>query len=297
LAADGTFKHLGLVGCGLIGSSILRAVREGALVERTSVFDRDGNVCAYVQAEGLADAAATDPGVLAGADLVLLCVPVGAMGPAAASIAEELQPGAVVSDVGSVKASVIEDVSPHLPGGVAFIPAHPIAGTEHSGPAAGFAGLFQGRWVILCPPGATAMDEAAAARVEALWHAMGAQCARMSAAHHDQILGITSHLPHLIAYTIVGTATDLGDDLKAEIFRYSAGGFRDFTRLAASDPIMWRDVFLNNREAVLELLQRFSEDLSALQKAIRRGEADTLERYFEKTRTVRRGVIDAQQER
>jgi cyclohexadieny/prephenate dehydrogenase len=228
------------------------------------------------------------------ADLVILCVPVGACGAVAEAIAPALKPGAIVSDVGSVKSAVIRDVAPHLPPGVHFVPAHPIAGTEHSGPDAGFAELFENRWCIVTPiPGA---DPAAVKTVIDFWRACGSNVDTMTPEHHDLVLAITSHLPHLIAYNIVATAADLEEVTQSEVIKYSAGGFRDFTRIAASDPVMWRDVFLNNREAVLEMLGRFSEDLSALQRAIRWGDGEKLESLFTRAREIRRGIIAAGQD-
>jgi cyclohexadieny/prephenate dehydrogenase len=223
----------------------------------------------------------------------VICTPMGTYKAIAETIGASLKPGAIVTDVGSCKASVVEDVAPHLPAGVHLVPGHPVAGTEHSGPEAGFADLFQNRWCIVTPAPGT--DEQAIARVEALWRSAGMKIERMAADHHDRVLAITSHLPHLIAYTIVDTAADLEDHLKAEVIKYSASGFREFTRIAASDPTMWRDIFLNNREAVLDILGRFTEDLTALQRAIRRGEGDLLWDRFSRTREIRRKVIDAKQ--
>jgi cyclohexadieny/prephenate dehydrogenase len=224
---------------------------------------------------------------------VVLATPLGAYAELARQIEKSLAPGALVTDVGSVKQAVVRDVGPYIPQGVHFIPGHPIAGTEHSGPEAGFAELFEKRWCILTPP--PGADEAALEKLKALWEGVGSHVAVMDAQHHDKVLAITSHLPHLIAYTIVGTATGLEESEKGEVVRYSAGGFRDFTRIAASDPVMWRDVFLNNREAVLEMLQRFTEDMTALQRAIRWGEGAVLEEHFRKTRAIRRGIIEAEQ--
>ncbi|MGQ0675509.1 MAG: prephenate/arogenate dehydrogenase family protein, partial [Rhodospirillales bacterium] len=244
-------------------------------------------------------------GAVQGADLVILCAPLGANADLAAAMAPALKKGATISDVGSVKQAVVRDVGPHVPEGVHFVPGHPVAGTEHSGPESGFAELFEQRWCILTPPPGT--DQQAVDRLAKLWRAMGSMIEIMDPAHHDRVLAITSHLPHLIAYTIVGTVTDLEGHLRqeakeaghvidrSEVVKFSAGGFRDFTRIAASDPVMWRDVFLNNREAVLEMLGRFSEDLSALQRAIRWGEGEKLETLFRRTREVRRGVIEAGQ--
>ncbi|HLB06125.1 MAG TPA: prephenate/arogenate dehydrogenase family protein, partial [Alphaproteobacteria bacterium] len=243
---------------------------------------------------GFIDEAFADPGeAVRGADLVVLCVPVGANAAIAERLSSTLKAGAIVSDVGSVKSAVIRDVAPHLPQGVHFVPAHPVAGTEHSGPEAGFPELFEGRWCILTPlPGG---DAQATQRVSALWQAAGSMVEIMDAAHHDLVLAITSHLPHLIAYNIVGTVAELEESSRQEVFKYAAGGFRDFTRIAASDPVMWRDIFLNNREAVLEMLGRFNEDLTALQRAIRRGDGQALEDLFRLTRAIRRGVIEAKQ--
>jgi cyclohexadieny/prephenate dehydrogenase len=229
-----------------------------------------------------------------GADLVVLCVPVGAMGAVAEEIAPHLKPGATVTDVGSVKAAVIEAVLPHIPEGVHFVPAHPLAGTEHSGPTSGFAELFDNRWCLLVPVEGT--DEGATAALRALWEGMGANVDEMDPAHHDLVLAVTSHTPHLIAYTMVGVADDLRRVTDSEVIKYSAAGFRDFTRIAASDPTMWRDVFLTNKDATLEILGRFTEELFALQRAIRTGDGDLLHDYFTRTRAIRRGIIDAGQD-
>ncbi|WP_259945805.1 prephenate/arogenate dehydrogenase family protein [Jannaschia sp. W003] len=229
-----------------------------------------------------------------GADLVVLCVPVGAMGAVAEAIAPHLEPGATVSDVGSVKRDVIAAVAPHVPDGVHFVPAHPIAGTEHSGPEAGFAELFENRWCLLTPPEGT--DPEAAERLARLWRAMGSNVEEMDPEHHDLVLAVTSHAPHLIAYTMVGVADDLRRVTDSEVIKYSAAGFRDFTRIAASDPVMWRDVFLNNKDATLEILGRFTEELFALQRAIRTGDGAMLEDYFTRTRAIRRGIIEAGQD-
>lgn len=293
--AEPLVDRLALIGLGLIGSSIARAARHLALARSVVAIDRDPDVVARVLALGIADEATTDlaEGVR-GADLVILCVPVGAMGEVAQAIAPALAPGAVVSDVGSVKGAVVAEVSPHLPRGVHLVPAHPVAGTENSGPEAGFATLFLQRWCILTP--ADDADPAAVETVRALWAAMGSNVETMSAAHHDLVLAITSHVPHLIAYNIVGTAADLEAVTQSEVIKFSAGGFRDFTRIAASDPTMWRDVFLNNREAVLEMLGRFNEDLSALARAIRWGDGEALFALFSRTRDIRRGIISSGQE-
>ena len=224
-----------------------------------------------------------------GADLVIVCTPVGACGPIAREIAPHLMPGATVSDVGSVKAAIVRDMGPHLPAGVHFVPAHPVAGTEYSGPDAGFAELFVNRWCILTPPQTT--DKAAVERLIAFWRLLGANVETMSAEHHDLVLAMTSHLPHLIAYTIVGTAEELSEVTRSEVLQFSAGGFRDFTRIAASDPVMWRDIFLANKDAVLEVLGRFNEDVSSLTRAIRRGDGEALFNHFTRTRAIRRGIV------
>ncbi|GGD98374.1 cyclohexadienyl dehydrogenase [Polymorphobacter glacialis] len=261
---------------------------------RLTVSDGDAEVRARVLALDLADDVTENAGAaVVDADLVVLAVPVGAMGAVAAEIAGELSPGAVVSDVGSVKEKVLNALMAALPG-VIVIPAHPVAGTEKSGPDAGFASLFTGRWCILTPP--AEVEAWQTERLADFWRLLGAKVETMDAAHHDRVLAVTSHLPHLIAYSIVGTASDLETVTQGEVIKFSAGGFRDFTRIAASDPVMWRDVFLNNREAVLETLGRFTEDLTALQRAIRWGEGDTLEALFTRTREIRRGIIDEGQD-
>ena len=290
-----SFRHMALIGVGLIGSSIAHAARKHGLVESITAHARTAETRAKALELGLADAVFDTPGeTVAGADLVILCVPVGANASVAEAMSGHLAEGAIVTDVGSVKASVIRDVGPHLPGGVHLIPGHPIAGTEQSGPEAGFAELFEGRWCVLTPPADT--DPAMVERLAAFWRACGMSVDRMTAEHHDLVLAITSHVPHLIAYNIVGTAADLEEVTQSEVVKYAAGGFRDFTRIAASDPTMWRDVFLNNREAVLEMLGRFVEDLTALQRAIRWAEGDALFDLFTRTRDIRRGIIDAGQE-
>lgn len=288
------FDKIALIGIGLIGSSLARVVRRDGLASHIAVCARSHATLDTARALGIADSTTTDPRqVVDGADLVMLCTPLGAYGKIAEAMAPALKPGSIVSDVGSVKQCVIRDVAPHLPDGVALVPGHPVAGTEHSGPEAGFAELFDGRFCVLTPP--TGTHPAAVERIAALWRQAGMQVEVMPAQHHDRVLAITSHLPHLIAYTIVGTATDLEEHLKLEVVKFSAGGFRDFTRIAASDPVMWRDIFLNNRDAVLEMLGRFSEDLTALQRAIRWGEAEPLEERFTRTREIRRGVLAAKQ--
>ncbi len=295
MAKKPLFECVSLIGIGLIGSSMARMMRrDPSLAGRIVGAARTAETCETALGLGIVDEATTDLGpAVRGADLVVICTPVGTYADIVRTIAPELAASAIVTDVGSVKQSVIRDVLPLLPEGVHFVPGHPIAGTEHSGPEAGFAELFEGRWTILTPvPG---RDRQALEKVAEFWRRAGSHVELMDPKHHDMILAITSHLPHLIAYTIVGTAIELGDDIQSEVFKFAAGGFRDFTRIAASDPIMWRDVFLSNREAVLEMVQRLMEDLSALQKAIRRGEGDKLEALFTRTRAIRRGVIEAKQ--
>lgn len=288
------FKQITIIGFGLIGSSIARAVIEKQLAETIVCVDKDQEVCNKVLAMGLADEATTDAALgVEGSELVILCTPVGAMEAIGKRIGRALQKGAIVSDVGSVKNAVIKALQPLLPSHVHLIPAHPISGAELSGPEHGFAELFINRWCILTPQPHTELR--AIEKLTLLWEAFGSNVEIMDPEHHDLVLGITSHLPHLIAYTIVGTATDLEDDIKSEVVKFSAGGFRDFTRIAASDPTMWRDVFLNNKDAVLEMLQRFTEDLTALQKAIRKGDGDYLYQHFSKTRSIRQEIIDAGQ--
>ena len=289
------FGRIALIGIGLIGSSIARAARHLNLARVIVAIDRDEGVVARVRELGIADEATADPAAgVTDADLVILCVPVGVCGAVAEAMRPGLKPGCIVSDVGSVKASVVAQVQPQLPAGVHFVPAHPVAGTEHSGPDAGFATLFHNRWCILTPP--EGEDEAAVERVQAFWSAMGSNVEIMSAQHHDLVLAITSHVPHLIAYNIVGTAADLETVTQGEVIKFSAGGFRDFTRIAASDPTMWRDVFLHNREAVLEMLGRLNEDIALLARAIRWGEGDKLFDLFTRTRAIRRGIISSGQE-
>ncbi|CAO3427524.1 prephenate/arogenate dehydrogenase family protein [Azospirillum doebereinerae] len=288
------FDRVAIIGIGLIGSSLARAIAEYGLAREVVCADRSKDACVVAMELGIVEMATTEVEVaLDGADLVVLATPVGSFAEVGERIGPLLAPGTIVTDVGSVKEAVLRDVGPNLPDGVHLVPGHPVAGTEHSGPAAGFASLFQGRWCILTPP--SGADEAAVEKVAELWRRVGSNVEIMDASHHDRVLAITSHLPHLIAYTIVGTASDLEDDTKSEVIKFSAGGFRDFTRIAASDPVMWRDVFLNNREAVLEILQRFTEDLTALQRAIRWGEGQQLQDQFTKTRAIRRGIIDAKQ--
>jgi cyclohexadieny/prephenate dehydrogenase len=288
------FQRVAIIGIGLIGSSLARVIRRDNPATHIVACALRAETLAAVRRLGIADEMTDDPAAaVAGADLVVLATPLSAYAEIAARIAPALKPGAIVTDVGSVKEQAIADLKPALPPGVHLVPGHPVAGTEHSGPEAGFAEMFADRWCILTPlPDG---DPDAVAKVTALWQLAKMKVVTMPAEHHDRVLAMTSHLPHLIAYTIVGTATALGDDLKSEIIAFSAGGFRDFTRIAASDPVMWRDIFLKNREAVLDVLQRFSEDLTALQRAIRRGEGDTLEDWFTRTRAIRRSVIEAKQ--
>jgi cyclohexadieny/prephenate dehydrogenase len=288
------FDTICFVGIGHISSSLAWAVRKHGLARRLVTLEINEDARRVAVEIGVVDEAFADPAqALDGAGLVVCGVPVGAMEAVGQAIGPHLKPGTIVTDTGSVKLAVIRDLGPFIPEGVHFIPGHPIAGTEHSGPTSGFAELFEGRWQILTPlPGG---DEAALAKLAELWTRVGSQVEIMDAHHHDKVLAITSHLPHLIAYTIVGTANDLEGHMQQEVIKFSASGFRDFTRIAASDPIMWRDVFLNNREAVLEVLQRFTEDLTALQRAIRWGEGEVLQTRFTETRAIRRAIIDAKQ--
>jgi cyclohexadieny/prephenate dehydrogenase len=289
-----SFARVAIIGLGLLGGSIGLAVRESLAGCTTTGFDADPDVRRRAGVRGLVsrvcDSAAE---AVADAELVIFCVPVGAMEQAAREIADVLPAGAIVSDVGSSKAAVGEALKKALPGAT-VIPAHPVAGTERSGPDAGFAHLFRQRWCILTPAQGT--DPAALARLSAFWEALGAKVELMDAAHHDLVLAVTSHIPHLIAYTIVGTASDLEGVTRSEVIKYSAGGFRDFTRIAASDPTMWRDVFLTNREAVLEMLGRFTEDLTALQRAIRERNGDALFDLFTRTRDIRRSIVEQGQD-
>jgi cyclohexadieny/prephenate dehydrogenase len=288
------FDRVAIIGFGLVGSSLGRAIRARGLARVIVASDQSAEVLAEVTSLGLADETTIDPGAaVTGADLVVICTPIATYAEIGQAMAPHLQSGAIVTDVGSVKQAVVSALGPLLPTGVHLVPGHPIAGTEKSGPRHGFAELFQGRWAILTPLPET--DRAAVDKVAALWRAVGSDVVEMDAPHHDKVLAITSHLPHLIAYTIVGTAVDLEESLQSEVVKFSAGGFRDFTRIAASDPTMWRDVFLNNREAVLEMLQRLTEDLSALQRAIRWGEGDFLHERFTRAREIRRGVVEAKQ--
>jgi cyclohexadieny/prephenate dehydrogenase len=289
------FERVALIGLGLIGSSLSHAMRRKGLARSIAGHARTAATRETARRIGLVDSVhATAAEAAREADLVILCTPVGAYGPLAQEMAPVLQSGAIVTDVGSVKGAAVRDVGPHVPEGVHFIPGHPIAGTEHSGPESGFADLFDGRWCVLTPPAGA--DPAAVEKLAAFWRACGSQVEIMDAEHHDLVLAITSHVPHLIAYNIVNTARHLERVTDTEVIKFSAGGFRDFTRIAASDPVMWRDVFLNNKEAVLEMLGRFSEDLIALQRAIRFGEGETLLRLFTEARATRRGIIEAGQD-
>ena len=288
------FGRVALIGIGLIGSSLSHAMRRAELAGHIAGHARSERTRAKAVELGLVQSIHVDAAsAVRDADLVIICSPIGTYAEIGAAIRDHLKPGAILSDVGSVKQAVIRDLGPNVPDGVHFVPGHPIAGTEHSGPESGFATLFDGRWCILTPPPGT--DAVATEKMVQFWRACGSQVEVMEAGHHDKTLAITSHLPHLIAYTIVGTVADLEDATQSEVIKFSASGFRDFTRIAASDPVMWRDVFLNNRDAVLEMLGRFAEDLSALQRAIRWGEGDKLEALFTRTRAIRRGIIDAKQ--
>ncbi|HVX34999.1 MAG TPA: prephenate/arogenate dehydrogenase family protein [Hyphomicrobium sp.] len=289
------FKRLALIGVGLIGSSISHAVRRAGLVGEIVGASPTPETRKRAEELGLVTKMYADPAdAVRGADLVILCSPVGTYGNIAKAIGPHLEKGAIVSDVGSVKSAAVRDIAPHMPEGVHFIAGHPVAGTEQSGPDAGFAELFEGRWCILTP--CKDADKAALAKLQQFWQRLGSDVEIMSPEHHDMVLAITSHVPHLIAYNIVNTAAHLERVTDKEVIKFSAGGFRDFTRIAASDPVMWRDVFLNNKEAVLEMLGRFSEDLTALQRAIRFGEGATLEKLFTEARAIRRGVIHANQD-
>jgi len=289
------FQRVALIGIGLIGSSLAHAMRRKSLAGEIAGFAKSEATRATAKELQLVDSVfATAAEAVQGADLVILCSPVGTYGALAEEIAPALKPGSILTDVGSVKGAVVRDVAGHVPSEVHFIPGHPIAGTEQSGPEAGFAELFINRWCILTPlPGA---DPQAVERLAEFWRACGSNVETMTPEHHDLVLAITSHLPHLIAYNIVSTAADLEEVTSSEVIKFSAGGFRDFTRIAASDPTMWRDVFLNNKDAVLEMLGRFSEDLSALQRAIRWGDGDTLFSIFSRSRQIRRGIIAAGQD-
>ena len=288
------YNKIAIIGMGLIGASIARASRRAGLATVMAGYDADpaamADVAALALVDDVTDSAAA---AVADADLVIMAVPVGAVGAVADTIIPHMKPGAVLTDTGSTKRSVLRDVAPHLNESIIWLPSHPLAGTEHSGPQAGIAHLFDGRYWIVLPLDA---PEPALLEFESFVTGLGSVVERMNPDYHDKVLALTSHLPHLIAYTIVGTAVDLEQQLKNDVIRFSASGFRDFTRIAASDPVMWRDVFLNNDEAVLEMLQRFSEDLSYLQRAIRWQEGDKLEDFFSRTREIRRSIIDAGQD-
>ena len=292
--SDRLFDRVALIGIGLIGSSLARVLRRDSPDTKIVACARRPETLAAARRLELADDATDDPAeAAAGADIIVIATPLSAYAAIGERIKPALKDGAILTDVGSVKQMAIRDLQPHVPRGVHFVPGHPVAGTEHSGPDAGFAELFCDRWCILTPLPETAPEAVNA--VGRMWERCGMRVVTMSADHHDKVLAMTSHLPHLIAYTIVGTATDLEESLKSEVIEFSASGFRDFTRIAASDPVMWRDVFLNNREAVLEIVQRFTEDLTALQRAIRWGEGDKLQELFTRTRAIRRAIIEAKQ--
>ncbi|MDB5548792.1 MAG: Prephenate dehydrogenase [Tardiphaga sp.] len=289
------FDRVAIIGAGLIGGSIARAARQQGIVRSIVVTARSDASRARLTELGFADeVVATNAEAATNADLVILCVPVGICGAVAEEIAPHLKAGAVVSDVGSVKGSVLKDMAAHLPDHVHLIPAHPVAGTENSGPDAGFAELFINRWCILTPPAGAEATQVE--RLASFWRAIGANVETMTAEHHDKVLAVTSHLPHLIAYTIVGTADELEGVTESEVLKFSAGGFRDFTRIAASDPTMWRDVFLSNKDAVLDMLGEFQEDLSKLTRAIRRGDGEALFEHFTRTRAIRRGIVNIGQD-
>jgi cyclohexadieny/prephenate dehydrogenase len=293
--AEPLFRRLVLIGIGLIGSSVARIARErGDLAAEVVANARTQKTLDRVMELGIADRVEADPAeAVKDADCVMLCAPVGAYAALAAAIAPHLAPGAILTDVGSTKQSVIRDVGPLVPAGVHFVPAHPLAGTEYSGPDAGFTTLFQNRWCLLTPPPGT--DAEAVARVAELWRRCGSMIEEMEPGHHDRVLAIVSHLPHLIAFTICGTADDLADESRQQVLKFAASGFRDFTRIAASDPVMWRDVFLNNREALLEMLARFTEDAQAMGRAVRWGDAAYIEDKVERGRKIRRSLIELKQ--
>ena len=289
------YERVALIGLGLIASSMFWAMKRDGLAGEVTGYARSKDTRDTAREIGLCDRVCDSIAeAVEGADLIVLCVPVGVMGDVAAEMAPHLKSGATVSDVGSVKRDVIEKVGPHLPDNVHFVPAHPLAGTEHSGPRSGFAELFENRWCLLVPVEGT--DPGAIEKLRTLWEGFGALVEEMDAEHHDLVVAVTSHAPHLIAYTMVGVADDLRRVTDSEVIKYSAGGFRDFTRIAASDPTMWRDVFLTNKEATLEILGRFTEELFALQRAIRQGDGDHLHAYFTRTRAIRRGIIEAGQD-
>lgn len=285
------FKKITIIGCGLIGSSLARAIRARGAADKIICADASADICARATALDIADQVTSDlPQAVTGADLVVLCVPVGAMGGVAAVIAPHLAPGCIVSDTGSVKETVLDALEKNLPDHVRIVPAHPVAGTENAGPESGFATLFENRWCILTPGRAATGDSVQ--RLTELWCAFGARVEVMDAARHDRTLAATSHLPHLIAYTMVDTAARMEADTQAEIIKFSAGGFRDFTRIAASDPVMWRDIFLNNKQAILDVLDRFTDDLSAMKDAIAKGDGPALHETFTRVRAIRRALED-----
>ena len=289
------FKRVALIGFGLIGGSIARGAKLQGLADEIVTTARSEKTRARVAELGIVDRVVeSNAEAAADADLVILCIPVGACGPVMQEIAPFLKPGAIVSDVGSVKGAIVREMGPHIPEAAHFVPAHPVAGTEHSGPDSGFAELFINRWCILTPPEGT--DPGAVEKLRTFWAGLGAKVEIMTPDHHDLVLAITSHLPHLIAYTIVGTADELEEVTSSEVIKFSAGGFRDFTRIAASDPTMWRDVFLNNKDAVLEMLGTFNEDLSKLTRAIRRNDGEALFEHFTRTRAIRRGIVEIGQD-
>ena len=288
------FEKAALIGIGLIGGALARNLRHHGMAREIVACARNEETRSRALELGLCDSATADPAeAVRDADIVIICTPISTYAAIGEIICPVMKPGSILTDVGSVKTKVVDSLLPNMQEGVHLVPGHPIAGTEHSGPDASFLELFQDRWAIVTPLEGSEPD--AVTKVEEMWRRSGSMVERMTPGHHDQVLAITSHLPHLIAYCIVGTATDLGSDLQQEVIRYSASGFRDFTRIAASDPVMWRDIFLNNREAVMEVLGRFNEDLTALQRAIRRRDGDALEDLFTRTRAVRRSIIDARQ--
>jgi cyclohexadieny/prephenate dehydrogenase len=292
--AEPLFQRIALLGMGLIGGSIARAVRERGIAGEIVAHAKSARTLSRVAELNIADRVEADAAAaVQGADCVILCAPVGAYAELAATIAPHLAAGSILSDVGSTKQSVIRDVAPLVPAGVHFVPAHPLAGTEHSGPDAGFPELFHGRWCLLTPPPET--DPAAVEKISELWRQLGSMVSVMEPAHHDRVLAIVSHLPHLIAFTICGTADDLADETRQQVLQFAATGFRDFTRIAASDPTMWRDVFLNNRDALLEMLARFTEDAQAMAKAVRWGDADYIEDRISRGRKIRKSLIELKQ--
>lgn len=289
------FRRLALIGIGLIGSSVARIARErGDIAHEIVANARSQGTLDRVMELGIADRVELDPAkAVAGADCVMLCAPVGTYAALAEAIAPHLAPGCVLTDVGSTKQSVIRDVGPHVPAGVHFVPGHPLAGTEYSGPDAGFTTLFQGRWTLLTPPPGTDAD--AVEKVSELWRRCGSMIEIMEPAHHDRVLAVVSHLPHLLAFTICGTADALEDESRQQVLKFAASGFRDFTRIAASDPVMWRDIFLNNREALLEMLQRFTEDAQAMARAVRWGDPEYIEHRIQQGRAIRKSLIELKQ--